>query len=37
MDFAAAGEIDQAIALLEQGLEQRNAWLVFLQVDPRFG
>jgi TolB-like protein/DNA-binding winged helix-turn-helix (wHTH) protein len=37
MTYAAAGEIDGAFRLLEQGLENRNPWLVFLRADPRFG
>lgn len=36
MDYAAIGKLDRAMDLLEAAFEERNSWLVFLRVDPRF-
>ncbi len=33
---AAVGDLDAAFLSLERGLEIRDAWMVFLHVDPRF-
>jgi tetratricopeptide (TPR) repeat protein len=36
MSYAEAGELDGAFDLLERGFAERNPWIVFLRVDPRF-
>jgi hypothetical protein len=33
---AGLGDIDQAFAWLERSLEDRDGWMVYLKVDPRF-
>jgi len=33
---AALGDRDSAFALLEKGIEERDVWMVWLKVEPRF-